>query len=100
LLSAKKKKKKKKTSSTMNDFSEIQFRAKVDDALDTVRRILHTTKHPVRAADVAHTYSDKFAMVESATSAALSAVENALETGISPGLLGTAKKWSAAKKVC
>jgi hypothetical protein len=84
----------------MNDFSELEFRAKVDSALDTVRRLLDTTKHPVRAADVAHTYADKFALVESATSAALTSVGTAFEAlGMTSATLDSMRKWVAAQKV-
>jgi hypothetical protein len=48
----------------MNSFNEYVFRGKVDTALDTVRKILETTKHPARAADVPHVYDDKYGLVE------------------------------------
>lgn len=84
----------------MNAFAELEFRAKVDAALDTVRRILRTTAHPVRAADTAHAYSDKFALVESATSAAHSALGTAFEAlGATANTLEIARKWAAAQKV-
>ena len=45
----------------MNSFSDYEFRAKVDAALETVRKILDTTKHPARPADVPHVYDDNTA---------------------------------------
>ena len=65
--------------SIMNSFQDYQFRAAVDEALTTVRKILETTKHPARAADVPHVYDDKYGLVEAASKAALVATANALE---------------------
>jgi hypothetical protein len=84
----------------MNSFSEYTFRAKVDDALDTVRKILDTTKHPARPADVPHTYDDKYGLVEQATKAAIVAAGNALEVfGVSGAALDGMRNWVKANKV-
>jgi hypothetical protein len=84
----------------MNSFSEYTFRAKVDDALDTVRKILDTTKHPARPADVPHTYDDKYGLVEQASKAAIVATANALEVfGVSGAALDGMRNWVKANKV-
>jgi len=84
----------------MNSFSEYTFRAKVDDALDTVRKILDTTKHPARPADVPHTYDDKYGLVEQASKAAIVATANALEVfGVSGAALEGMRNWVKANKV-
>ena len=84
----------------MNSFSDYQFRAKVDEALDTVRKVLDTTKHPARAADVPHQYDDKYALVEQATKAAAVATLNALEVfGVSGAALDGMRNWAKANRV-
>jgi hypothetical protein len=84
----------------MNSFSEYTFRAQVDDALDTVRKILDTTKHPARPADVPHTYEDKYGLVEQASKAAIVATANALEVfGVSGAALDGMRNWVKANKV-
>jgi hypothetical protein len=84
----------------MNSFSEYTFRAQVDDALDTVRKILDTTKHPARAADVPHVYDDKYGLVEQASKAALVATANAMEVfGASGAALDGMRNWVKANKV-
>jgi hypothetical protein len=84
----------------MNSFSEYTFRAQVDDALDTVRKILDTTKHPARPADLPHTYDDKYGLVEQASKAAIVATANALEVfGVSGAALDGMRNWVKANKV-
>jgi hypothetical protein len=84
----------------MNTFTDYAFRAQVDDALETVRKILDTTKHPVRPADVPHTYDDKFDLVEQASKAAIVATANALEVfGVSGAALEGMRNWVKANKV-
>ena len=78
----------------MNSFQDYQFRAAVDEALTTVRKILETTKHPARAADVPHVYDDKYGLVEAASKAALVATANALEVfGASGAALDGMRNW-------
>jgi hypothetical protein len=87
-------------SEKMNRFDEMQFRATVDRALVTVSKILDTTKHPARAADVPHVYDDKFGLVEQATKAALVATANAMEVfGASGAALDGMRNWVKANKV-
>ena len=84
----------------MNSFQDYQFRAAVDEALTTVRKILETTKHPARAADVPHVYDDKYGLVEAASKAALVATSNALEVfGASGAALDGMRNWVKANKV-
>lgn len=84
----------------MNSFTDYEFRAKVDAALDTVRKILDTTKHPARPADVPHVYDDKYALVEQATKAAIVASMNALEVfGVNGTALEGMRNWVKANKV-
>jgi hypothetical protein len=84
----------------MNSFDEMQFRATVDRALVTVSKILDTTKHPARAADVPHVYDDKYGLVEQASKAALLATANAMEVfGVSGAALDGMRSWAQARKV-
>ena len=84
----------------MNSFSDYEFRAKVDAALETVRKILDTTKHPARPADVPHVYDDKYGLVEQATKAAIVASLNALEVfGVNGAALDGMRNWVKANKV-
>jgi len=84
----------------MNTFQDYQFRATVDEALSTVRKILDTTKHPARAADVPHLYDDKYGLVEQASKAALVATANAMEVfGASGAALDGMRNWVKANKV-
>ena len=84
----------------MNSFQDYQFRSAVDEALTTVRKILDTTKHPARAADVPHVYDDKYGLVEQASKAALVATANALEVfGASGAALEGMRNWVKANKV-
>jgi hypothetical protein len=65
-----------------------------------VRKILDTTKHPARAADVPHTYDDKYGLVEQASKAAIVATANALEVfGVSGAALDGMRNWVKANKV-
>jgi hypothetical protein len=84
----------------MNTFQDYQFRATVDEALSTVRKILDTTKHPARAADVPHVYDDKYGLVEQASKVALVATANAMEVfGASGAALDGMRNWVKANKV-
>ena len=84
----------------MNSFIDYEFRSRVDSALETVRKILDTTKHPARPADVPHAYDDKYALVEQATKAAIVAASNALEVfGVSGAALEGMRNWVKANKV-
>ncbi len=106
--------------SNMNTFQDHVFRAKVDDALKTVRTILDTTKHPgngrisekrhtrvslditllARPADVPHAYDDKYSLVEQALKASIVATLNAAEVlGASGDALAGMQAWAADNKV-
>jgi hypothetical protein len=82
-------------------FDEDRFRRDVDDAMVAVRRILATTKSAQRAADVPHTYDDKFALAESAIDTFVEALGTVLEPiGASTSALKTMRQWARDKKVC
>lgn len=61
---------------------ELMVRQRVDDAVATVRKALDATRNPVHAADVQHSYDDKFGMVELATETALMAHLKAAALGL------------------
>lgn len=60
-------------------FNEHQFRRSVDDALLSVRKILSTARHPVRASEVDHKYTDKYALAEFLTNVAIASHLNVLD---------------------
>ena len=47
--------------------TESQMRSALQNVLVEMRRVLDATRHPKHAADVPHTYTDKFTVVERAT---------------------------------
>jgi hypothetical protein len=61
--------------------SEGQMRLDLNVALEEMRRVLDATRMPQHAADVPHTYADKYAVVERATQAALVAQLSTLSEG-------------------
>ena len=85
----------------MNSFQDAVFRAKVDEALRTVRTILDTNKHPARLGDVPHRYDDKYGMAERAIKASQVATLNACEVfGLDGDALAGATAWAKDNKVC
>jgi hypothetical protein len=65
-----------------------------------VRKILDTTKHPARAADVPHTYDDKYGLVEQASKAAIVATAMHSRCLASSGAaLDGMRNWVKANKV-
>ena len=64
-------------------------------AVDEVSKILETTRNPVLAENVTHTYDDKYNLAAWTTSMAGMATLNVLETvGFTPDFLEQALKWS------
>lgn len=84
----------------MSAFNDLAFRAQIDAALLVVRKVLDTTKHPARLADVPHSYDDKFAQVEQVTNAAATAAINALALfGLNGEAIDVMRNWAKAKQV-
>src|SRR3989338_1353689 len=83
----------------LDEYRAAEFRRKVADALETVRRVLDTSRHPELADEVKHTYSDKFGLVEQVSSSWIAVLLQWLrQLGVSSDLLELAKGWSARKK--
>lgn len=83
----------------MNDLQEERFRRQVDSALSSVRTILENARSPQLAAEVPHTYSDKYALAELLTNTTLAAVLNALEAiGVTRKSLKKLIKWTQKGK--
>jgi len=66
-------------SSPTDRFNEHQFRHSVKQALVEVRKILSTARHPVRASEVDHQYTDKYALAEFLTNVAIASELNVLD---------------------
>lgn len=60
-------------------FNEHQFRRSVDEALVQIKKILSTARHPVRASEVDHKYTDKYALAEFLTNVAIASHLNVLD---------------------
>ncbi len=84
----------------MESYNEIEFRRRVDAALVRVRKVLENTRNPQYAADVPHTYDDKFALVEFMGRTAVAALLQCLETiGLTPKDLETLRAWASTRAV-
>lgn len=84
----------------MYEFDDFRFRTRVDKALDSVRRVLDTTRNPELPADVQHTYDDKYTLVNLTTNTALAATALCFtELGVSATHLKTLKEWSKTRSV-
>ena len=80
-------------------YNEYDFRRTLERALEKVRTILETTKHPEQAKEVAHTYDDKYLLAEFLTNTAIAALLNVLETvGLSVKGVGKLVEWSKGKR--
>ncbi len=66
--------------STLRLYDDFEFRSLINEAAETARIVLNSSKHPVYASNVPHSYSDKFALAESTTQAALAATLNAFKS--------------------
>ncbi|CAM9417059.1 unnamed protein product [Ectocarpus fasciculatus] len=79
---------------------ESVFRRKVDLALEQVRRVLETNKHPVYASEAAHKYGDKYLLAEFLTNAALASHLTSLSNfGVTAEQLTTMMEWSKSRSV-
>ena len=65
--------------SLSNSFELLSFQRKVQDALDSVERTLELECKPRLAADVDHTYGEKYALVDLTSNAAIIAYASCLE---------------------
>lgn len=69
-------------------FQRLDFERKVNDALNSIERILTIERHPRLAGDVDHSYGSKFALVDVTTNAALIAYMNVFDKmGLSSSVL-------------
>lgn len=81
-------------------FDESRFERQVDAALERVRTILDTSRHPTYPADVAHKYDDKYMLVDFLTNTALATQLTCLELlGLDLKALQQMKKWSTTRTV-
>jgi hypothetical protein len=85
---------------SVSSFSEHEFRRRVDAALERVRTILETTRHPQYAADVPHEYEDKYLLAEFVVNTSISAILNVLSSlGVSDKQLAQLHEWSRTRSV-
>lgn len=64
-----------------SSFRAAEVRQQIDQAVTVVRKSLDATRNPQHPSEVAHTYDDKFGIVELATRAALAVQLNTLANG-------------------
>jgi hypothetical protein len=77
-------------------FIAHQFRTQVETALESVRKILASTRNPTFPADTPHTYDDKYALAEFLVNLGLAAQANALECmGLDEDKMRTMRAWAA-----
>jgi hypothetical protein len=65
-------------SSLYGIYDEYRFRQQVERALKSVKTVLDTTKQPGFPHDIAHTYGDKYAMINVLTNNMIGATLNCL----------------------
>lgn len=84
----------------MQNFDEVRFQQKVEQAIHKVRTILATTREPTYPSDVFHQYNDKYFLVDFLTNTALASQVNCLELlGVGEENLKTMKGWSKDRSV-
>lgn len=84
----------------MNPYAEHQFKAKIDAALRTIRKILDNTRNPETAADVPHAYDDKYVLAEVGTHLAMASTLQCLELiGLSADGLAQLREWAKTRSV-
>jgi len=77
-----------------------EFESKLQKALQRVRLVLDETKQPQLAAEVHHTYQDKYLLVEYLTNSAAASQLNCLAAlGLSPGQFSTLQQWAKNSSV-
>lgn len=82
----------------LKGYNEFEFRRTLDRALEKVKTVLENTKFPQHAANVPHTYNDKYLLAEFLTNTFIAATLNVLET-IGLNVEGVRKlvEWSKAQ---
>lgn len=84
----------------MSELNESQFRARVDEALKVVARVLENNRHPKFPEDVQHQYEDKYMLAEFVTNTALAAQLNVFEIlGLTEEKVKQLKEWATSKAV-
>ena len=80
-------------------FAEGVFQNKVDEVLKTVRTVLSTEKNPTRPADCAHTYDDKYQIVERGVRAGVASFLNAFDLlGANADAFDKMMAWTLARR--
>jgi len=62
----------------MDDHGAMEFESKLESAIETVARVLHTTRHPKIANQVHHRYDDKFGLASWCTNISIASQLNCL----------------------
>jgi hypothetical protein len=95
----------------ISNFSEQQFKQKMNVALESIRRVLDTTRclpsvsvltvrNPILPEDVPHKYQDKYQLAEFLTNTALAGQMNCLDSlGLGATGLKTLKEWSKERAI-
>jgi len=85
----------------MIQFDEHGFRRRVEEAVVTLQKLLHSTRRPTFAEDVPnHSYQDKYLLAEFLTNCGLAAQCTCLEAlGVGTQQLATLVEWSASETV-
>jgi len=79
----------------------MSFRSKVDQAIAEAKKVLGNARNPVLPANCAHSYDDKYLLVEIGTRVAISAIRNSLDhatDGAFSRSLPQMLEWYRAKK--
>jgi hypothetical protein len=86
--------------SSSESFDEASFRRNVDEAMQSVVRIVATTKHAEYVGDTPHTYDDKFALVEASIDSFCEAVGTLwAPLGLDAAAVKTMRGWARNNKV-
>src|SRR4051794_7529412 len=81
-------------------YSEAQFRARVDGALNRVKTLLENTRSPQYPADLAHKYDEKYLLSDSMTNSAIAGLFFVLESlGLTKDQLSQMKEWAQTRSV-
>lgn len=81
--------------SSVGNFNESAFKARVNAAVERVRLILENTRAPTLASDVHHEYEDKFLLAEYIGNTTVSATLQVLEAlGLTEKVFHQLKEWS------
>ncbi|HRH00808.1 MAG TPA: hypothetical protein PLR99_31415, partial [Polyangiaceae bacterium] len=84
----------------MQRYDEQQFKARIDAALGRIRTLLENTRSPQYAADVPHSYDDKYLLAEHVTQVSVAALLQCLEVaGLSEEGCATLRQWAEKRSV-